>query len=92
MGGATTSYCHTGPALGHNKFGGGEPSKESKAAGIALPDTALSNLPELLVDGLGADIATGILLDEETISLLEYSVRLERMFEQDDTGEYTVVS
>jgi hypothetical protein len=24
--------------------------------------------------------------------LLEYSVRLERMFEQDDTGEYTVVS
>ena len=66
MGGAKTSYCQVRFALGRNKVGGGKPSKESQASGTALPDTALSSLIEFLVDRLRSDIATVVLLDEET--------------------------
>jgi hypothetical protein len=51
--------------LGRIKVGGGEPPKESQAAGAAISDTALSSLLHILVDRLGADIVMVILLDEE---------------------------
>jgi hypothetical protein len=63
--GAKTSYCQVRLALGRIKVGGGEPLKESQAAGTATSDTALSSLLQILVDRLGADIVMVILLDEE---------------------------